>query len=72
MKTIVTVEGMMCKHCEARVNKAVQAAFAVTEVVSDHAAKETTITSVMALDTEKVMAVIKEAGYNPTTVRTEA
>ncbi|MCF0135601.1 MAG: heavy-metal-associated domain-containing protein [Lachnospiraceae bacterium] len=72
MKTIVTVEGMMCMHCEKHVNEAVKKAFAVTDVASSHLAGQTVITSEEALDAEKLMAVIREAGYEPKTVRTEA
>ena len=58
-----TVEDMMCMHCEARVEKSVKANFAVEEAKADHEQNLLTITAVQAPDTEKLKAVIEEAGY---------
>ena len=41
VKVTVNVTGMMCGHCEAHVNKAIQEAFGVQDVVSSHYAGTT-------------------------------
>lgn len=72
MATIkATVEGMKCPMCEKRVNTAVEKAFAVESVVSDHTKNLTTIVSALPLDAEKVKEVITAAGYPCTAVTAE-
>ena len=70
-ETIVNVDGMMCPMCEKHVNEAIEKAFAPESVSSSHKEKLTRIVSKEALDPEKVKAVIVEAGYTPTDVRSE-
>lgn len=41
VKVTVNVTGMMCGHCEAHVNKAIQEAFGVQDVISSHDAGTT-------------------------------
>ena len=63
VKVTVNVEGMMCGHCEAHVNKAIQAAFGAEDVVSSHENGTTVFTVPEKVDEAKVEEVIKEAGY---------
>ena len=63
VKVTVNVEGMMCGHCEAHVNKAIQAAFGAEDVVSSHESGTTVFTAPEKVDEAKVEEVIKEAGY---------
>ena len=63
VKVTVKVEGMMCGHCEAHVNKAIQAAFGAEDVVSSHENGTTVFTVPEKVDEAKVEEVIKEAGY---------
>ena len=63
VKVTVNVEGMMCGHCEAHVNKAIQAAFGAEDVVSSHENGKTVFTVPEKVDEAKVEEVIKEAGY---------
>ena len=70
-ETIVNVDGMMCPMCEKHVNEAIEKAFAPESVSSSHKEKLTRIVSKEALDPEKVKAVIAEAGYTPTGVRSQ-
>lgn len=72
MKLTVAVEGMMCMHCEARVNKAVKKAFEGAEVSSSHLAGQTVVVSESPIDGEALMNVIREAGYKATSVKVEA
>ena len=63
VKVTVKVEGMMCGHCEAHVNKAIQAAFGAEDVVSSHENGTTVFSVPEKVDEAKVEEVIKEAGY---------
>ena len=63
VKVTINVEGMMCGHCEAHVNKAIQAAFGAEDVVSSHENGTTVFTVPEKVDEAKVEEVIKEAGY---------
>ena len=63
VKVTVNVEGMMCGHCEAHVNKAIQAAFGAEDVVSSHESGTTVFTAPEKVDAARVEEVIKEAGY---------
>ncbi len=63
VKVTVNVEGMMCGHCEAHVNKAIQAAFGAEDVVSSHENGTTVFSVPEKVDEAKVEEVIREAGY---------
>ena len=63
MTKTMKIEGMMCGHCEAHVNKAIQAAFGAEDVVSSHENGTTVFTVPEKVDEAKVEEVIKEAGY---------
>lgn len=71
VKITATVEGMMCPMCEKRVNTAVEKAFQVESVVSDHEKNCTQILAAAPLDTEKVKEVITAAGYECKAVQCE-
>ena len=66
--TTIEVEGMMCPMCEKHTNEAIQKAFDVIDVKSDHNAAKTVIVSNAKLDETRLAEVIKEAGYNPGSV----
>ena len=71
IKVTVNVTGMMCGHCEAHVNKAVEAAFGVQNVVSSHEAGTTTFTAPEIVDEAKLRQVITDAGYEVTEITQE-
>ena len=71
IKVTVNVTGMMCGHCEAHVNKAVEAAFGVQNVVSSHEAGTTTFTAPEKVDEDKLRQVITDAGYEVTEITQE-
>ena len=71
IKVTVNVTGMMCGHCEAHVNKAVEAAFGVQNVVSSHKAGTTTFTAPEKVDEAKLRQVITDAGYEVTEITQE-
>ena len=71
IKVTVNVTGMMCMHCEAHVNKAIQEAFGVQDVVSSHDAGTTIFSVPEKVDEDKVRQVIKDAGYEVTGITQE-
>ena len=60
IRTTVQISGMVCGMCEAHVNDAVRAAFAVS---SSRSKGETVIESEKPLDHEKLRQIINNAGY---------
>jgi len=71
VKTTVKVEGMMCEHCEAHVQKAVEKNFDIESVKADRNAKEAVILSKAPLDAAALKAAIEDAGYEPGEVVSE-
>ena len=68
MKKVLTVEGMTCKHCSARLEKALNALDGVTAVV-DLEAKTATVTLDREIEDAKLIAAVEEAGYDVTEVK---
>ena len=63
IRTTVKVSGMICGMCEAHVNDAVRAAFAVKKVSSSRSKGETVIESEHRIDTERLKQVVNATGY---------
>lgn len=62
MTTVVlSVEGMMCMHCVAHVDKALKAVAGVTDVKVDLQSAHATVTGEAPV--EALIAAVKEAGY---------
>ena len=61
MENVIYVNGMMCPHCQARVEKACKAVPGVTDAVVDLKAKNVTVTG--TADIEALKAAIIDAGY---------
>ena len=59
--TTIRVEGMMCEHCKARVEKAISAVAGVTKVSVD--LKKGTATYTGAADADAIKAAVTDAGY---------
>jgi len=64
-KTLV-VEGMMCMHCAARVEKALNAVEGVSEVKVDLETKKVAVTAAEGVADAALLDAVKEAGYEPT------
>ena len=64
METVIKVEGMMCKHCKAHVEKACKGVAGTVDAVVDLAAKNVTVTG--TADLEALKAAIVDAGYEVT------
>lgn len=63
IKILLHVQGMMCPHCEARVNQAVREAFSVERVDSSHKKGITTVICAYSVEPGDVKAVVEAAGY---------
>ena len=61
---VLTVEGMMCEHCKARVEKALSAVSGVRKVTVDLAAKTATVRGTASADA--LIAAVTDAGYTAT------
>lgn len=61
---IIKIEGMMCGHCQATVEKSIATVNGVSEVKVDLAAKQATVTfdpDIVSLDA--IMSAVTDAGY---------
>ncbi len=61
METVIKVEGMMCKHCKARVEQVCKAVPGTVDAVVDLAAKTVTVTG--TADVEALKKAITDADY---------
>ena len=61
METVIKVEGMMCKHCKAHVEKACKGVAGTVDAIVDLAEKNVTVTGTASL--EALKAAIVDAGY---------
>lgn len=61
MEIVLKVEGMMCGHCKARVEKACKAVPGTLDAVADLAAKTVTVTG--TADEAALKKAITDAGY---------
>ena len=61
MATVIKVEGMMCKHCKAHVEKACKGVPGTVDAVVDLEAKNVSVTGTASV--ENLKAAIVEAGY---------
>lgn len=63
IQTTVKVSGMACSMCEAHINDAIRAKFAVDKVTSSHAKGETVILSQEPIEEDALRAAIDATGY---------
>ena len=61
MTTVLKVEGMMCAHCKAHVEKALMGVPGVESAVADVGAKTATVTG--SADMEAMKKAVADAGY---------
>ena len=65
MKKVLVVEGMMCAHCQAHVQKALASLEGVTSAEVDLEAKQATVTMDAEVADQVLMDAVTEAGYTP-------
>lgn len=61
MDLVFKVEGMMCPHCKARVEKACKAISGVTEAIAELQQKQVTVSG--NVNAEEIVKAIENAGY---------
>lgn len=72
MKKVLLVDGMMCAHCQAHVQKALAGVSGVTEAVVDLDSKKATVTLAEDVEDQVLMDAVTEAGYTPVSCETVA
>ena len=63
IKIVLSVDGMMCKMCEAHVNDAIKKAFTDVKVSSSHENKQTVILTKSQIDKEILKQVVEKEGF---------
>ena len=66
MKKTISIEGMMCAHCEAAVKKALEALPEVTEAVVSHTAGTAVVTLSAPVDDAALKAAVEAKDYTVT------
>ena len=66
MKKTISIEGMMCTHCEATVKKALEALPEVTEAAVSHTAGTAVVTLSAPVDDAKLRAAVEAKDYTVT------
>lgn len=61
--TVVTVDGMHCGHCKAKVEQAIKAIEGVKKVSADLETGAVTIISKCDLDSDVIKTVVADAGF---------
>lgn len=62
-KMEITVNGMMCKHCEAHVKEAIEKLDGVVSAVSNHETNSVTIETSAEVSEDAIKAAVEGAGY---------
>lgn len=65
MKKVLTVDGMMCAHCQMHVQKALAAVDGVTDAAVNLEEKTATVTLSKEVSDQALMDAVTEAGYTP-------
>ena len=66
MKKTISIEGMMCTHCEATVKKALEALPEVTEAAVSHTAGTAVVTLSAPVDDAALKAAVEAKDYTVT------
>ena len=63
MEITLKIEGMMCPHCQAHVEKALEAVSGVTAVEVSHEKGTAVVTMSEMVDNAALKAAVEQAGY---------
>ena len=69
MKTTLSIEGMMCGHCQATVEKALKGVQGVSEVVVSLEDKNAVVTADASVSADTLKNAIVDAGYEVTDIQ---
>ena len=70
IKTILTIDGMMCGMCESHINDTIRRIFKIKKVASSHSKGVTEIISESPLDEQALRDAIGRTGYKVLEVKT--
>ena len=65
MTKVLTVDGMMCAHCQAHVQKALAAVNGVQEVTVNLEQKQAVVSMYAEVADQALMDAVTQAGYTP-------
>ncbi len=65
----MSIEGMMCSHCEARVKKALEAVSGVKMAEVSHEKNSATVTATTSVTAEELTKAVTDADYNVISIR---
>ena len=65
MTKVLTVDGMMCAHCQAHVQKALAAVDGVQEVTVNLEQKQAVVSMNAEVADQALMDAVTQAGYTP-------
>ena len=68
MEKKLLVEGMMCNHCKAKVEKTLKAIDGVEDAIVDLAAKTATVTLSADVADDDLVTAVEGKGFKPTKV----
>ena len=68
MTKVMTIEGMMCAHCQGRVEKALKEVPGVTEVTVNLEAKNAVVVAEENVAADTLKAAVVDAGYEVTSI----
>ena len=69
MKTTLSIEGMMCGHCQATVEKALKGVPGVSEVVVSLEDKNAVVTAEESVSADALKSAVVDAGYEVTNIQ---
>ena len=69
MKKKISIEGMMCGHCETAVKKALEAVDGVTEAVVSHENGTAVVTLSKEVDNDVLKKAVEDKDYKVTAVK---
>ena len=72
MTKVITVEGMMCGHCEAHVAEALRKVPGVENAKADRNKKQARVECAPEVTDEALLKAIADTGYDASDVREEA
>ena len=68
MKKVLTIEGMSCAHCQARVEKALEAIENVESAKVDLKKKTATVSLAGPVEDKTLLQAVSAAGYEPVSI----
>ncbi|MBE7081926.1 MAG: heavy-metal-associated domain-containing protein [Clostridiales bacterium] len=71
IKIVLSVDGMMCKMCEAHVNDAIKREFLNVKVSSSHQDKQTIIQTKTEIDKDELIKVVEKEGFKVLDIKVE-